>query len=184
MLWHNLLNQTIKLTAMPVITRRKMNGRHTRWGCSGSPSRIVPPTAAARRQHQKKLVPQGAEMEDAVRGPDQRAQTTARAQPQPLSGRGRDGKVGRIRGSRRHADQYGKSFGKSEEWISRTAPWGEKNKRTSPRATEKARGSTTAYSGKAPDLSRTTLGPLEASFLRRKVASSGPPLCWGLIFAI
>jgi hypothetical protein len=31
--------------AMPVFTRRKMNGRHTRWGCSGPRSRIVPPTA-------------------------------------------------------------------------------------------------------------------------------------------
>src|SRR5262245_29210661 len=30
---------------MPVFTRRKMNGRHARWGCSGSRSRIVPPTA-------------------------------------------------------------------------------------------------------------------------------------------
>src|SRR6516165_4257083 len=30
---------------MPVFTQRKMNGRHTRWGCSGSRSRIVPPTA-------------------------------------------------------------------------------------------------------------------------------------------
>jgi hypothetical protein len=46
---------------------------------------------------------------------------------------------------------------------------GEKN---FPRATEKARGSTNAYSGTAPDLSGTTLGPLETSFLRRKVARS------------
>src|SRR5262249_20810587 len=153
-------------------------------GAAGLDPESFHPQRGPTQAPKETLVPQGAEMEDGVRGPDQRTQTTARAKPQPLSGRGRDGTVGRIRGSRRHADQYGKSFGKSEEWISRTAPWGEKNKRTSPRATEKARGSTTAYSGKAPDLSGTTLGPLEASFLRRKVASSGPPLCWGLIFAI
>ena len=40
-----------------------------------------------------------------------------------------------------------------------------------PSGTEKARGSNNAHSGKAPDLSGTTLGPLETSFLRRKVAS-------------
>src|SRR5215470_14392854 len=67
-------------------------------------------------------------MEDGVRGPDQRAQTTARTKPQPLSGSGRDGTVGRIRGGRRHAHQYGKSFGKPEEWIK---PYGAWEKRTS-----------------------------------------------------
>ena len=35
----------------------------------------------------------------------------------------------------------------------------------------KTRGSTNAYSGKAPDLSGTTRAPLETSFLRRKVAT-------------
>src|SRR5215831_20148588 len=70
------------------------------------------------------LVPQGAEMEDGLRGPDQRAQTAARAQPQPVSGRGRHGTVGRTGGGRRHAHQYGKSFGKPEERIKRTASWG------------------------------------------------------------
>src|SRR5215469_4722365 len=106
-------------------------------------------------------------MEDGVRGPDQRAQTTARAKPQPLSGSGRDGTVGRIRGGRRHAHQYRKSFGKPEEWIKPYGAWGKKN---FPRATEKAQGSTNAHLGKAPDLSGTTLGPLETLFLRRKVA--------------
>jgi hypothetical protein len=47
-------------------------------------------------------------------------------------------------------------------------PW---VKKKLPRATEKARGSTNAHSGKAPVLSCTTLGPLEKSFLRRKVSS-------------
>src|SRR5262247_3950834 len=111
---------------MPVFTRRKMNGRHARWGCSGSRSRIVPPTRGPTQAPKETLVPQGAEMEDGVRGPNQRAQTTARAQPQPLSGRGRDGTVGRIRGGRRHAHQYGKSFGKPEERIKPYAACGEK----------------------------------------------------------
>jgi len=51
-------------------------------------------------------------------------------------------------------------------------PWAAKKKL--PRATEKARGSTNAHSGNAPDLSGTALGPLETSFLRRKVASYFP----------
>jgi hypothetical protein len=84
------------------------------------------------------LVPQGAEMEDGVRGPDQRAQTTVRSQPQPLSGRGRDGTVGRIRGGRRHAYQYGKSFGKPEERIKPYCDWGEEEQKNFPRCDGKA----------------------------------------------
>src|SRR6516164_5676591 len=44
-------------------------------------------------------------------------------------------------------------------------------KRTSLGRRKKARGSTNAHSGKASDLSGTTLGPLATSFLRRKVAT-------------
>src|SRR5215831_3586281 len=112
-------------------------------------------------------------MEDGVRGPNQRAQTTARAQPQPLSGRGRDGTVGRIRGGRRHAHQYGKSFGKPEERIKPYAACGKKL----PSGDGKSPGSTNAHSGKAPDLSGPTLAPLETSFLRRKVANFFRRLC-------
>jgi len=104
-------------------------------------------------------------MEDGVRGPDQRAQTTARAKPQPLSGSGRDGTVGRIRGGRRHAHQYGKSFGKPEEWIKPYDAWGKKN---FPQATEKAQGSTNAHLGKAPDLPGKPWGRWKRYFCAEK----------------
>src|SRR5262249_8317601 len=95
-------------------------------GAAGLDPESFHPQRGPTQAPKETLVPQGAEMEDGVRGPDQRAQTTARAQPQPLSGSGRDGTVGRIRGGRRHAHQYGKSFGKPEERIKPYAACGEK----------------------------------------------------------
>ena len=107
-------------------------------------------------------------MEDGLRGPDQRAQTTARAKPQPLSGRGRDGTVGRIRSGRRHAHQCGNSFGKPEEWIKVRRPLDEKE---TPSGDGKARGSAMHTRARPLIYPAATLEPIETSFLRRKVAS-------------
>ena len=69
---------------------------------------------------------------------------------------------------RRHAHQYGESFGMPEERIKPNVACGEK---TSLGRRKKPGPAPIAHSGKAPDLSGPTLEPFDASFLRRKVAS-------------
>src|SRR5262249_8947214 len=95
-------------------------------GAAGLDPESFHPQRGPTQAPKETLVPQGAEMEAGVRGPNQRAQTTARAQPQPLSGRGTEGTVGRIRVGRSHADQYGKSVRKQEERIKPYGACGEK----------------------------------------------------------
>src|SRR5215831_20506668 len=106
-------------------------------------------------------------MEDGLRGPHQRAQTAARAQPQSVSGRGRHGTVGRTRGGRRHAHQYGKSFSKPEERIKRTASWENRASLGEP----KKPGAAPMRPPAGPELRGASLGPPEMLFLRQKVAS-------------
>jgi hypothetical protein len=97
---------------------------HALGGEAGLHPESFDPERSAAEAAKATLVPQGAEMEDRLPGPDQRAQTAARAQPQQVSGRGRHGTVGRTRGGCRQAHQYGKSFGKPEERTKLYGTWG------------------------------------------------------------
>src|SRR5215510_14915100 len=152
---------------MPVFTRRKMNGRHARWGCSGSRSRIVPPTAR----------PDASTKRNAGSARGRNGGRGARAES-ACSNDGTGSTAAAI------GERKGWNGGSDSGWSqTRSSIWEEfwqaggtdkavrrlRGKKL-PSGYGKSPGSTNAHSGKAPDLSGPTLAPLETSFLRRKVA--------------
>jgi len=79
-------------TRPAIFSRREMKGMQRTEGEAGLDPESFHPEHSAAEAPRETLVPEGAEMEDGLRGPDQDAQTAAQTKPQPVSGSGRNGR--------------------------------------------------------------------------------------------